>query len=743
MKKKRLCLFLLLLGVGLGGTARGEVAEILIIDAPETGTPGYAELFTRNTYYYGQDFNSSTAIYNLSCSEFDFRESTAELKSNFLNTGIIRFSNTSSDGVTVRTAESSELGILSLSNAVLNLDLKDSQEGPLKLNTVYGSGTIRNISPYVNGSGESVTTIEGVVSPGYLHRKKETFELSGESYEIPELGAGQKLVFSSQDPLKHRVEFVNDTILAPIIYPEREGVMTADTIEVEGDVYFSRGTYLQPTLSESAAEAFRQGKDITSDEDITILKASGTIYSESGAQQYVWGDATSENFEYDFNSEDGFFSPVLYRADYSVPGQVTLHKEFSWAGNFLRQIHADSTELNKNIREIAWQFNEMLYRGTWEDADGNHGFLTDEAIFRNIASIQDPAEAAYRLKQFTPEVYATRVTLTALSAVQHGDNALEQMSQARQYPGLRSRLGRCGDGDPEVSEKFEHYDPFFAQFQGDRSWYAWANPEGSWMERDTDGLLSGHFGYEYEQYGVNFGIARNLGTVTFGLSGGWQDGSFSARDTYHNIEIDSFQVMLLAAWYCNNWWADGWVGYHRDSDDSRREVFTGSSLAAPTAISEAEYTVQGFSGGFHVGYEWNFSFCSLSPSIGFRFGTARVGDIWEEATHMKIQGDSMGLYEIPIGLRLTKCIQLDNGFVFMPMVKGEWIARFGDQDTNFLIDYYEYQSYIYGAEVPSEFHLNLKMNMMKGNFQFGVGYDGSFADDYQVNRVGGSAGFVF
>ncbi|MDO4582598.1 MAG: autotransporter outer membrane beta-barrel domain-containing protein [Planctomycetia bacterium] len=687
-------------------------------------------------------------------------------------TGIDTTSVTLTDGTIFTGDENHSVGSIWLDNATLVWDPKTYYEADpndpnkpqqknygnekpqLRFTSLFGNGTIRNESAYTDtteGSpyiGKNVTYVGGVISPSYWDREKveyvnENGEKTGENKVAT---SGQTLTFTALTPSDHVLHLGEGGILAPVIFEKgqlQEGSrLESDRIKVEGRLHLDKMYYIQPTLVEGLKDDLEN-----SPETITFLETTeGITYGDENRQKYAWGDATSNDFQFDFNNEESFSSPIVYSIDYKTDGnKISLKKEFTWEGNYLKKVKSTTTDLNKNIREMAWQMNEMLYQGTYSTEIDGSGYITDLPFFLNIASPDlNSQEAAYHIKQFTPEVYATRMTLTALNGIKQGDMALEQMSNGRQHQGIRSRLGRCGDGDCPDTEKREHYDPFFAQFHGKQTWYAWATPTGQWMERDTDGLLNGFFGYEYQQYGFNAGIARNLGSVTLGLSGGYQDGSFSARDTWHEIDVESFQIMFLASWYCGNWWADGWFGYNHDSDDSQRNVLIGGTWEKPAlGIASAEYTLQGWSGGFHLGYNWNFSHWSVTPSVGFRFGTARSAWFQETGTRLVMEEESLGLYEVPIGLRFTRCHLTHTGWLLVPMLKAEWIARFGDQDANVMMNYFDYLSYIYGAEVPSEFHCNLKLNAMRNGFHVGVEYDGSFATDYLVHRVGATVGFVF
>lgn len=636
-------------------------------------------------------------------------------------------------------------------------DNPDVSEPQLRFYSLFGNGKIVNESSYrdtTEGStleGKNVTLIEGMISPSYWDREKVVYVDENGDPLLDDDGnpvtntvavSGQTLTFSSPDPTNHVLHIGEDGILAPIVF-RKEATQGADKIEVEGSLHLDKKYYIQPTLAEGLKEELLAGNDNTPDQMDLVTTTEGITFESEVRQQYAWGDASVPASDIEFDNEDDFSSPVVYRINYDND-KITLTKAFTWAGNYLKQIQSTTTDLNENIREMAWQMNEMLYMGVDEISDeGDFVYMTDDPFFLGVASIQDPRRAAYHIKQMTPEVYATRMTLTALNGIKQGDIALEQMSNARQHQGIRSRLGRCGDGDCPDTVKRQHFDPFFAQFHGNQSWYAWATPMGQWMERDTDGLLSGFFGYEYQQYGFNAGIARNLGSVTLGISGGYQDGRFSARDTWHEIDVESFQIMFLASWYCGNWWADGWFGYNRDSDDSLRAVLGKDWENQGMDIVGVNYTLQGWSGGFHLGYNWNFGSWLVTPSVGFRFGTARNAGFQEEETHLTMKKESLGMYELPIGVRAAKCFTTSNGWLIVPMVKAEWIARFGDQAANLLMDYYGYQSYIYGAEIPSEFHYNLKINFLRDSFQFGAEYDGSLAKDYNVHRAGLTMGFVF
>jgi len=717
------------------------------------------QIFNEKNYYYiNKDFSSDENIVVSSRGTLDFNGSSATLSGVILNNSALKFTNTASTGVAISyTANPGNVWVDK--NALILVGGEEATSSEVTFSTLAGAGTVKNIS------SSPVTNITTVLSPSYWNRATVTYlDESGQKTGtvIPAASSGSTLTITATDTESHVVNFGEDSILAPYIF-KNEAASQNDFIKIDGTATFTEGAYIQAMLSEPVQDAIRDGSYVPSTSKLTVLSANQITHSGK-VQNYVWGDMTPETFSEtnNYSDPDGICCPLLYRVSYDG-GDVTLTEQFHWTGNYEKLLLSGSGTPVVSLKDTASIFNELMFEGTttdtYDDDQKKLYYTSDLGILRTVAQTETAESAAKIMRQMSPELYYAQFSIVALNGLNQAESALEQMSTGRQFNGLRSRIGSCTSKENKVSEKREHYDPFLAQFEGNSSWYAWATGTGEWLNRDTGNLLSGNLGYKYNDYGINAGLARNLGNVTLGLSVGWQNGTFEGKDFYHETEMNSFQAMILGAWYLDNWWADGWFGYQHSSDSTKRETY--SWYTGNTIFANTDYSVQGWNGGFNLGYQWRFKKLSILPSIGFHFSTARNDAIWEAASLLDISETKRGLYEVPIGVRFISCFDTESGWLFVPMLKAEWISRFGDTGDEYLSYSYGYMGdeehttkptglnsngYMIGttsAEIKSEFHANLRLNMMKNRWTFGVEYDGSFADSYNAHRAGGNFGFVF
>ena len=529
----------------------------------------------------------------------------------------------------------------------------------LSLFNLYGSGTITNGRTYEAPEGVTINriTVEGGISPSYWSLFDETVT-TGQTLSLNATQANLVVQMGAESMISPGI-FAND----------------ADQIAVDGSLNLGDMAYIQPILGQSVRGSLEQ-----TPESVAIVTATQGITWESTPQQYAWADASIQDFGsiLAFDDANSFRAPVIYAINTTDPNSLTLDRELIWNGNFLGAIETNRT--NQNLKELGTTLNYMIWRGAI-DSD----YYTDNPFLLNLAEISthSPDDAAYYMRQFTPEIYATRLTVAAYSGIRSVEPALTQMANLRQAIGYPSHNGSWYATREYGTEKHRNYDPWRASLEGPQTWYVWASPVEQSVSHGGPERRNDPFGYEFQRYGLNMGAMRQIGSVTFGVAGGWQTGDFDSRGTDQSIDTDTWQLTLLASRSVENFFVDAWYGYHRSSDLSIRSVLAGGTLGNPESLRvSSDYTIRGWTGGFLTGACYLVRDMVATPYTGLRFGTAKNATIRENALNLVISPEDVGVWELPVGVRFTKPWQTDDGWVLVPMVSAEYIFRFGNKNHN-------------------------------------------------------------
>lgn len=148
-----------------------------------------------------------------------------------------------------------------------------------------------------------------------------------------------------------------------------------------------------------------------------------------------------------------------------------------------------------------------------------------------------------------------------------------------------------------------------------RAYAVWAKPFATIVDQDArDGVV----GYSSDTAGIAFGIDREIGDdFMLGAAGSWSrtdvdgDGAGGSR-----LQIDSYQVALYGDVDMGAWYAEGSMGYARNSYDSQRRIDFGGLNRLARADYTGDQTIARIDAGLPL---------DLSGSVML---TPRVGLFW-------------------------------------------------------------------------------------------------------------------
>lgn len=254
---------------------------------------------------------------------------------------------------------------------------------------------------------------------------------------------------------------------------------------------------------------------------------------------------------------------------------------------------------------------------------------------------------------------------------------------------------------------------------------------------DFSGTLGGvAFGADYTlNDAARWGIAFNIG-------GGYAEGSGTLNKTTNNM---------------NFWGIGAYVGYNQDNIGLAADIFYTSTYNevkqnTPDQMGfgslKADVNGQAISTGLRAEYKIPTEAMDIIPHAGFRYTNLKTDDYKIRRRGTVIKGDAIeqNIWQFPVGVAMSRVIELDQGWRFKPLLdlnvtpasgdfKAKGKIRYTGTSTKAELETKTLDYITYGGTVGLEF----------GNDELSVGvsYSGQFGEETAAHGVFGTMRYEF
>lgn len=325
---------------------------------------------------------------------------------------------------------------------------------------------------------------------------------------------------------------------------------------------------------------------------------------------------------------------------------------------------------------------------------------------------------------------APQMTLTANRAA---GSAITQRTSLAEPMGNLYAMNARGETNSRTPRDYAGALWIMPLFQSTNGFSMKAGPH----DYDFSGTLGGvALGADYTVNDMGrFGVAFNIG-------GGYAEGSGTLNKTTNNM---------------NFWGVGAYAGANQDNIGLVADIFYTSTYNklrqdTPAEMSfgtlKADVRGQAISTGLRAEYKIPTDAMDIIPHAGFRYTNLKMDSYKIKSAGTVIKGKSteQNIWEFPIGVTMTKVVELDQGWRFKPLLDLNVIPAAGDFDTKNKIRFTgtgtraeletKSMDYItYGGTVGLEFS--------NDNLSLGINYSGEFGEESSAHGVFGTLRYEF
>lgn len=325
---------------------------------------------------------------------------------------------------------------------------------------------------------------------------------------------------------------------------------------------------------------------------------------------------------------------------------------------------------------------------------------------------------------------APQMTLTANRAA---GSAITQRTTLAEPPGNLYAMNARGETGARAPRDYAGALWIMPLFQSANGFSMKAGPH----DYDFSGTLGGvALGADYTVNDMGrFGVAFNIG-------GGYAEGSGTLNKTTNNM---------------NFWGVGAYAGANQDNIGLMADIFytsTYNKLRQDTPAEMAFGTLkadvrgQAISTGLRAEYKIPTEAMDIIPHAGFRYTNLKMDSykVKSVGTVMKGNATEQNIWEFPVGVTMTKVVELDQGWRFKPLLDLNVIPAAGDFDTKNKIRFTgtgtkaeletKSMDYItYGGAVGLEFS--------NDSLSLAINYSGEFGEESSAHGVFGTLRYEF
>ena len=271
----------------------------------------------------------------------------------------------------------------------------------------------------------------------------------------------------------------------------------------------------------------------------------------------------------------------------------------------------------------------------------------------------------------------------------------------------------------------------------------WVSPLYKSSESDSFDAEGVDYGVDLDLYGVALGADYTLANgVSFGAMFNVGSGDVDGKDAGSAVsnDFDYYGFGVYGGYSVNNFKVVADLTYTvADNDLEGNTTFDKVGASLDTSNLSFGVTAQ---------YSFDFTAATVTPHAGLRYSYIDVDDydVDGEVVIASYDGDSLGIFSIPVGVTIAKEFQGDNWSV-KPSFDLTLTGNFGDDETDGTVHWAGVEN-LYtnvSSEVIDNFTYGATLGVAAktGNFSIGLGvnYTGSSnTDEYSVNA---NARFVF
>jgi len=473
----------------------------------------------------------------------------------------------------------------------------------------------------------------------------------------------------------------------------------SDTLSIVGNLNMQSGSTLVIGINNTAG---------TND----VLAVSGVITITPGAKLDV--NVIGTGLDQRFRVLEGTFANGTL---FDLTGMTTgLNQRFFGGGYWLYYGDWGAQEFAKAIGPYASSnaFRAAVGVDTLEELGLTGGILDLFDALSNLGG--DPRGLAAAFAQLHGEVFSA------------GKQNMVKMQKSFlwQLPGVLDRYTGSNDGiyrgqcDP--CERAAGISP-----PVNGNWNRWASFTGDWFERKSVGTASG---YDLRSAGVAVGMDTKLSRNSFaGFAFAYDNAYQNFKSIQSSNQIDAFRAALYGGVRNGNTYADGYAGYTKSWNKTRRDINIGSF----SGIARSKFDDDMFSTGFEIGRKLAFGSGRLTPSIGLHYIHLSSPSVTESGAgdaNLVIQSQSYNSLRLPIGARLSRNTW-GGSVMWTPEVRAFYIREMADASVR--------TSTAFAGEAGVPFYAE-SGNWGRNSGRFGVGLNAKLSDwlnfrvdyDYEV-----------
>lgn len=272
----------------------------------------------------------------------------------------------------------------------------------------------------------------------------------------------------------------------------------------------------------------------------------------------------------------------------------------------------------------------------------------------------------------------------------------------------------------------------------------WLDGFGQWGVQDKD---DGFSGYDYNVYGVTFGVDRLLSDRCIaGIAIGYSDTDIDVDRDQGDGEIDTVYGSLYGSYFTEKGYIDAVLSYGNQDCHNKRRVVIGSIQREARSDHDGDLYSAFVEGGYNIDVNtWILQpFASLHYLYLDEEGFAEKG---AGSVNLIIDGRETESLVSELGLRVTRSFQLNSG-TLIPEVSAAWNYDFDIDDRTITTAFAGAPNNsfsIKGQQVEKNgMTIGMGITLMnKGGLTTSVKYNGELRKGYQAHGIIGEFRFEF
>lgn len=457
-----------------------------------------------------------------------------------------------------------------------------------------------------------------------------------------------------------------------------------------------------------------------------------TIFAVNPDNHTGWQVVNSENETQPGLTAEQIAADNPLMKDFTVAmtpdGSLIIHSE---AATPAAQVFPAVDGQLANVLDIAFANNQIGVEPEFTHA-GARGtqFLSRSLVMANNGLADKAGRALESAGRMLSLGAAPQMTLTASRAA---GSAVTQRASLAVPPGNLYAMNTNGETGSRAPKDYAGALWIMPLFQSTNGFSMKAGPH----DYDFSGTLGGvAIGADYTVNDMGrFGVAFNIG-------GGYAEGSGTLNKTTNNM---------------NFWGVGAYAGANQDNFGLVADIFYTSTYNklrqdTPAEMSfgtlKADVRGHAISTGLRAEYKIPTEAMDIIPHAGFRYTNLKMDSYKIKSAGTVIKGNSteQNIWQFPVGVTMTRVVELDQGWRFKPLLDLNVIPAAGNFDTKNKIRFTgtgtkaeletKSMDYItYGGTVGLEFS--------NDNLSLGINYSGEFGEESSAHGVFGTLRYEF